>query len=200
MLDSFQKTQKELQEYHRRELRSNYKMATIGEMSARLAHEIRNPVTGIANASEILVSNAKDEQSKPILEEIQRQAKRVNNAITDLLKYSRKSDLNLSINNINELIERTVLFLNNQVKNKEVEFRLELQDDLPHFRFDIEQIENVFLNLGLNAIHFINEKGTITFKTVFNPAESRIYANVVDTGQGIPEENLSRVFHPYWPS
>ena len=53
MLDYFQKTQIELQEYHKREIRSTYKMATIGEMSARLAHEIRNPVTGIANATEI---------------------------------------------------------------------------------------------------------------------------------------------------
>ena len=110
MLDTFQHAQKELKEFHKKELRSNYKLATIGEMAARLAHEIRNPITGIASAIEIIVSETKDQQNIPILEEIQRQAKRVNDAISNLLKYSRKKDLNLILNNINDVMIQMVFF------------------------------------------------------------------------------------------
>lgn len=198
MLDTFQKAQKELQEFHKKELRTNYKLATIGEMSARLAHEIRNPITGIANAIEIIVNDTEDQQNKPILEEIQRQAQRVNDAISSLLKYSRKEELNLTMNNINDVINQLVFFLKNQVQHKEIEFYLDLQDDIPHFRFDPKQMEDILLNLGLNAIQAIPENGSITFNTAFNPAENRIYIYVIDTGKGIPADNLSRVFHPFF--
>jgi two-component system NtrC family sensor kinase len=198
MLDTFQMAQKELKEYHKKELRSNYKLATIGEMSARLAHEIRNPITGIASAIEIIVNDTKDEQNKPILEEIQRQAQRVNDAISSLLKYSRKKELNLTMNNINEVINQLVFFLNNQVQHKKIEFHLDLQDNIPHFRFDPEQMEDVLLNLGLNAIQAIPKDGSITFNTSFNPAENRIFIYVIDNGKGIPFDDLSKVFHPFF--
>lgn len=198
MLDTLQKAQNELQEYHKKELRSNYKMATIGEMSARLAHEIRNPITGIANAIEIIVNKTNDELNKPILEEIQRQAQRVNDAITSLLIYSRKRELDLNMNSINELIDQLVFFLQNQVQHKEIVFHLSLSEDVPHFRFDIKQMEDVLLNLGLNAIHAISKSGTITFKTSYNSVENKTFIHVIDTGTGIPEKDVSKIFHPFY--
>jgi two-component system NtrC family sensor kinase len=75
MMDNFQETSKQLNEYHEKELQDAQKLATIGEMSARLAHEIRNPITGIANAIEVFSETVEDEQDKSILEEIKRQAK-----------------------------------------------------------------------------------------------------------------------------
>lgn len=198
MLDTFQMAQNELKEYHKKELRSNYKLATIGEMAARLAHEIRNPIMGIASAIEIIVNETKDQENKPILEEVQRQAQRVNDAISSLLKYSRKKELDLSMNNINEVINQLVFFLDNQVQHKEIVFHLDLQEPLPHFRFDLQQMEDVLLNLGINAIEAIPRKGSITFNTAFNPAENRINIYVSDTGKGIPEDNLSKIFHPFF--
>jgi signal transduction histidine kinase len=198
MMDNFQQAQKELKEFHRKELRSNYKLATIGEMSARLAHEIRNPITGIANAIEIIVSETSDQENKPIFEEIQRQTNRVNNAVSDLLKYARKKDLNLEINNINEIIRPLVFFLGNQVNEKEININLELQENVPLLRVDHMQIEDVLLNLGLNAIQAITGKGTVTYKTTFSEAENRIFIFVTDTGKGIPQENLSNIFHPFF--
>ena len=198
MLDTFQQAQKELQEFHKKELRSNYKLATIGEMSARLAHEIRNPVTGIANAIEIIVKETKDKENIPILEEIQRQAKRVNNAISDLLKYARKKDLSMEMNDINEIVKPLVIFLKSHVKNKEIQFNLNLQSDIPLFRFDKMQMEDVLLNLGINAIQSISEKGSITFKTAHDKVENCIFIYIADTGKGIAKENLSRIFHPFF--
>ncbi len=198
MLHTFQKATKELEDFHRKELRSNYKLATIGEMAARLAHEIRNPITGIANAIEIIVSETNDKHNLPILEEVQRQANRVNEAITSLLKYSRKKDLNLVINNINELTEQLVFFLKSQLKGKEIHFILDPGEDIPRFRFDREQLEDVLLNLGMNAIRAISGNGSITFRTEFNHDENSVNIFVIDTGKGIPEENLSNLFHPFF--
>ncbi len=198
MLDRFQVAQRELKEFHTKELRSNYKLATIGEMAARLAHEIRNPITGIANAIEIIVNDTNDPENLPILEEIQRQAKRVNDAISDLLKYSRKKDLDLSLYKINKVIKPVVSFLRNQLDNKEIKFELKLMDGIPPLRFDKKQMEDVLLNLGLNAIQAIQEKGMITFQTEFNSNESRLLIYVSDTGKGIPENELSTVFHPFF--
>jgi len=194
MVDNFQRAQNELKEFHRKEMRSNYKLATIGEMSARLAHEIRNPITGIANAIEIIVNETDDQEKVSIFEETQRQTARVNNAITDLLKYARKRDLNLERNNINELIPQLVFFLENQVKDKKINFKLELQEDLPIVRFDHMQMEDVLLNLGINAIQAIAESGSISYNTSFSSTDKRIIICVTDTGKGIPEDNLSDVF------
>ena len=198
MLDTLQRTQIELQEFHRKEMRSNYKMATIGEMSARLAHEIRNPVTGIANAIEIIAKETTYKEHVAILEEIQRQANRVNNAITGLLKYSRKKDLVLIQNDINETIKTLVFFLENQVKNKIIGFNMDLDENIPLFRFDFALLEDVMLNLGLNAIQAIQKKGNITFTTRFDEADERVYIHVADTGKGIKPEDLTSVFHPFF--
>jgi two-component system NtrC family sensor kinase len=124
MVEHFQFNQNELARYHEMEIRNSQKLASIGEMSARLAHEIRNPVTGIANAIEILNNELKDNGNRPILEEIKRQANRVDKAISNLLKYSRSKELNPQIGDINEIIKSVVFFLENQASNKRIRFIL----------------------------------------------------------------------------
>jgi two-component system, NtrC family, sensor kinase len=198
MLDNFQKAQKELQQYHQRELSSAQRLATIGEMAARLAHEIRNPMTGISNAMEIIIKEMKDEQNKPILEEIKRQANRVNIAVSDLLKFSRSREIVLSKGNINDIIESVVFFLQNQNSDKRITFITKLQSDIPFFDFDIEQIENVISNLGLNAMQSIDERGAITFKSSYNGSEKLINIAVEDNGNGIPHDVLKNIFSPFF--
>jgi len=198
MLDHFQLTQEELQRYHQKEIRNKQKLASVGEMSARLAHEIRNPITGIANAVEIIIEESKDEANKPILEEIQRQANRVNKAISNLLNYSRSKELNLQEGDINEIIKSVMFFLRNQVDQKIIHFQADLDPNLTPFRFDPEQIENVLLNLGLNAIQTISEEGEVLFKTMVDPINKKLRIFVADTGPGIPEDKIHEIFNPFF--
>lgn len=198
MLDNFQKTQNELLVFHKKELSYNKKLATIGEMAARLAHEIRNPITGIANAIEIIVDEMGVKGNKPILEEIRRQARRVNDAVSSLLIYSRSKDLNLHEQDINELISSLVLFLKSQNHNKEISFNLDLQPEVPTFKFDQEKIENALLNLGLNAIQSIEHSGSVTFQTNYDPLKKVVNLAVEDTGVGIPENTVSEIFTPFY--
>jgi signal transduction histidine kinase len=198
MMEKFQQTQKKLVYYHQKEMQDAQKLASIGEMSARLAHDIRNPLTGIVNSIEVIAGEMKDSPYRPILDEIQRQANRVNSAISNLLKYSRPVEINLQKGNINELVESLVLFLSSQKNNKTIDFKLELQPGIPVFSFDLEHIENVLMNLGLNAIQAIIKDGKIIFRTSYDEASKTIRISVEDNGPGIPQEKETEVFKPFF--
>ena len=198
MLDTLEKTQRELNLFHQKELQNSQKLATIGEMSARIAHEIRNPITGIARAMEIIIADLKDDSNKPILEEIQRQANRVEQAISNLLKYSRAKDIRLHEGDVNELIKSLVFFLQHQAHNKVISFELDLQDEIPIMAFDHELLENVLLNISFNAIKAFPENGIIVYKTRYDRAGKSLIIAVRDNGSGIPEEIRDDVFTPFY--
>jgi two-component system NtrC family sensor kinase len=198
MIDNFQRTTEQLNTYHEKELQDAQKLATIGEMSARLAHEIRNPITGIANAIEIIVEDTENDLHKPILEEIRRQAKRVNEAISKLLKYSGNEELLLEPHDINESVRSIVFFLKNQAGTNRFKFLMDLQTGIPMFKFDKEKIENAVMNLGLNAIQSIEGKGNVTFKTVFIMNSNIVEISVEDNGLGIPKDKLNDIFKPFY--
>jgi two-component system NtrC family sensor kinase len=200
MVETFEKAQKELQAYHQKELQNSQKLATIGEMSARIAHEIRNPITGIARAMEVIIADMKDSDHKPILEEIQRQANRVNQAISNMLRFSRSKDLFLEQGNINEVITSLVFFLKHQAHDKEVNIEMELSEDIPQFSFDHELIENVILNISLNAIQSIPENGIIKLTTRYDSLKQFVIISLSDNGNGIPEEIGKEIFKPFFTS
>lgn len=198
MLDNLKCTQSELEMYHQKELLNAQKLATVGEMAASLAHEIKNPLTGIANAIQIIVEDAKESDNKPILEEVQRQARRVNKTINDLLEFSRPVELHFSFNNINDIIEKIVFFLKNQFQKNQIKYILEFAPDIPNFYFDIKQMEIVIINLGLNAQQAIKEKGTITFTTKYSAEKEEVLIRIADTGGGIPPEKYGEIFKPFF--
>jgi two-component system, NtrC family, sensor kinase len=198
MVDHLQIAREELERYHREELKNKQKLASIGEMSARLAHEIRNPITGIANAIEIIIDETEDNQYKPVLEEIRRQANRVNKAISNLLNYSRTKDLNLQDGDINEIIRSVVFFLNNQVHQKKIIFKINLGDNIPVFKFDPEQIENVLLNLGMNAVQTVETEGVIELRSYYIPQSGKVGISVTDDGKGVPPDKIADIFHPFF--
>ena len=198
MLNNFQETQNKFIICHKKELQNNKKLATVGEMAARLAHEIRNPITGIANAIEIIADEMQEEQNKPILEEIKRQANRVNDAVSNLLLYSRSKELKVHMGDFNVLVRSLILFLRSQNHDKKIIFHLNLYPNIPVFKFDHEQIENALLNLGLNAIQAINGSGEVTFTTNFNDLKKEVSISVKDTGIGIPENILPKIFNPFF--
>ncbi len=198
MLETFENTQKELQLFHKKELQNSQKLATIGEMSARVAHEIRNPITGIARAMEVIIAEMKDDGNKPILEEIQRQANRVNQAISNMLKFSRSKELYLQYGNVNDIIKSLLFFLEHQAHEKTVNFKMDLSKNIPEMNFDNELIENVLLNLSVNAIQSIPENGSIVYKSLYDSSQKKIIISVRDNGRGIPLEIGLKIFNPFY--
>jgi signal transduction histidine kinase len=198
MLDHYEMAQSELQIYHQKEMQTAQKLATIGEMSARIAHEIRNPITGISRAMEIIVNESKDTKNKPILEEIQRQANRVNQAVSNLLKFSQSKELSMQKSNVNELIKSLVFFLQNQAHEKPVRFEMSLNQDVPDVSFDHEQLENVLINLSFNAIQALPENGNINYSSTFDRLNRLVIIAVRDNGTGIPDEIGFEIFKPFY--
>lgn len=198
MLDKFQHAQKELKLYHEKALSDAHKLATVGEMAARLAHEIRNPMTGISNAVEIIIKETNEKDNIPILEEIRRQTDRVNNAITDLLKFSKPREIMFNKNSIIELINNIVFFLDNQAQYKNILIIKNTKNEVPDFEFDSQQMENVFMNLALNAIQAMQYTGRLTFDISFEVNEDAVVISVTDSGPGIEPAKLSEIFRPFF--
>ncbi len=198
MLEKLKMMQVELAEYHQKELMQAQKLATVGEMASGIAHEIKNPLTGIANAIEIIAEDMDDSSKKPILDEIHRQVQRVNKTINDLLQFSRPIDLQLSTGNINDIIKKMVFFLENQIKTPDIQFISRLQPDIPIFAFDAKQIEAVLINLGLNAIQAIDRRGFIEIYSRFDPQENLVQVIIKDSGCGIPVKNRNKVLKPFF--
>ena len=198
MLDKVQEMQARISQLHQKELQNAQKLATVGEMAASVAHEIKNPLTGISSAMEIIVEEMNDTSKKPILQEIHRQVRRVNNTLNALLQYARPEDLEIERTDINKVIEESVFFLESQAGNNRITFKKELSGVDILFDFDPRQIEAVIINLLQNAVQSIENEGVVTIKTEFDEARQSFKLTIKDTGSGISPENLKKIFKPFY--
>jgi signal transduction histidine kinase len=197
MLDKLEHAQSEIEEYHKHELLNTKKLATIGEMAASIAHEIRNPLSGISNAVEILCEEKRDNDNKPVFEEVRRQIKRVNNTLNDLLQFARPVDLDLKKGNMNDIIKLIVIFVKSQIRKKKILFKLNLANDIPDLKFDHVQMENCLINLIMNAVAAIKIKGEIVISTYYKN-KNEVVIEIADNGIGIPKENIPKIFEPFF--
>jgi len=197
-LDKLQEYQTKIEDFHRRELMNTQKLATVGEMAASFAHEIKNPLTGIVNALNILSSDIHDPEKETILKEIQYQTIRVNKAINDLLQFSKPIKLCLETNNINQLLLSIKRTVQTQAENKQIEFLLKLDHRIPAFKFDYNQMENALANIVINAIQAIASTGKVVLQTRLADSKERVQVIVEDNGVGISEEHLDKIFKPFF--
>ncbi|RMF61697.1 MAG: HAMP domain-containing protein [Calditrichaeota bacterium] len=198
MLERLQTIQEELTRYHRKELLEAQRLASIGEMAASLAHELKNPITGIANAIEVVTDDIYDAEKKAILNEIHRQVDRVNRTLNDLLTYSRPIKLSPKSSNINELIETIIYSLKNHLSGKDIHISATLDKDIPDFLFDPEQMERALSNIGLNAIQAIDSYGEIEFQTQYDRVQELVSIKIIDSGKGIEESYRHQIFKPFF--
>ncbi len=178
------------------------KLASLGRMAAGVAHEINNPLTGIITFAHLMLKRTPPEKKDDIedLAVIIQQAERCSKIIKGLLGFSRKAVAEKRSVSINELIENTLTMVKNQTKFYNIIFDIRLDRSLPEIVVDPNQIQQVFLNLLLNAADALEEKGTITIASrVIVERNSRlIELEFTDTGPGIPEEILGKIFEPFY--
>ncbi len=198
MVEKLQKTQNELAIYHQKELNQVQKLATVGEMAASFAHELKNPLTGICNAIEIIINESNGSDKTQVLEEIQRQANRVTNAINDLLDFSQIDDPYLESGNINEIILSFFSAVENLFEKENVNLRLDLDKNVPKFFLDSALMEKVVFNIGINALQSTPVGGFVTIQTHYDESKNKVRLKIKDTGNGIPEENFEKIFTPFF--
>lgn len=175
------------------------KLSALGRLAAGIAHEINNPLAGILLfSSNMLKKVPKEGPLKEGLELIMQETIRCKRIIQELLEFSRESEPNVVLANINDTIEQAFHILENEFRLRHIQVEKHLSGALPDILMDKNQIEQVLVNLLLNAIQAIEDRGTITIMSDKVPQENRIKVAITDTGCGIPSENLTKIFEPFF--
>jgi hypothetical protein len=193
------------QRVHDTEMVQAEHLATMGELAAGVAHEIRNPLAGIAGAIEIISKDfPREHPDREILEDLRQEVRRIEKVLNDLLAYARPKAPQFGLADLPDTVARTLQFARQQIGSKNVEFSIQLPSPLPRFRMDPEQLHQVLLNLVLNGIQALGEEGKITIQARVlggSGAPGRpqsIEISVADTGPGIPREQLEKIFRPFY--
>lgn len=171
-------------------------------MAAGVAHELNSPLTGVMTFAHLMLKRTPSEREQDIedLEVIIDQAERCTKIIRGLLGFSRKTASEKALVNINNLVEGSLSMVKNQAKFYNIVFDVRLGKSLPDVSVDPNQIQQVFLNLLINAADAMEEKGGITIvsRTIEEGGGKYVELEFTDSGPGIPAEHAGRVFEPFF--
>lgn len=176
------------------------KLASIGELAAGVAHEINNPLTAIMGFSQLLIGEeGLPEHIKADLEKIYNQSQRAARIVQNLLTFARNYNPEKNIIDINELIQKTLEMRIYEHRVGNIEVVKDLQGNLPGVSADKNQMQQVLLNILINAEHSIiaNQK-TGSIKIATTQVEDKVRISIADDGPGIPREILNRLFDPFF--
>jgi len=197
MISRLQAATKELTETEKRLIQSE-RMAAIGRMAAVLSHELKNVFAGIQTSAYYLKGKiAKNHPELPqSFRDIEEEIGHANNIIEGVLNFTRPKNILLGEADLNEIIEDALASLEKQGLFKKIEVVKELDPNIPVVNVDKVQMKEVFLNLVINAVQAMPEGGELTLIT--RQSEKFLEAEVIDNGLGIPEENLEKLFIPFF--
>ena len=180
------------------------KMAAIGELASGVAHEINNPLDGLLNCILRIKRDPQNErQTKEYLGLMEEALRRIESTVGQLLNFSRQRDLELTLVSLNEVVDEVVSLIAYSADEKGIQIEKHFQEELYLIRGDKHLLEQVVLNLALNAIAAMPDGGVLTFKTgeiefdaLFGKAT--VFVQVTDTGIGIPKSVQDRIFDPFY--
>ena len=186
------------EELAREQLMRGERLASVGKMAAGAAHEINNPLAVISGRAQMLLKDEKNEKKAKALKLIVEQTRRASKILTDLMGFARPAMPKSEPTNVNFVIHHVLSMVENQLKLKNIECERKFAQGLPKILADKHQLEQVFLNIVLNAEHAMQQGGTLTVSTTLSNAKDKVIIKFVDTGVGIPKESLSHIFEPFF--
>jgi hypothetical protein len=187
----------EIENMHRTQMSRAEHLATLGEMATGLAHEIRNPLAGIAGVIEIIGRDLPESSpARAMVKDVRLEINQINRILTDLLETARPHPPRMMKSNLNTTVEHAVMLARQQVLSKPIRIELLPDRDLPEVEHDSDQIHQVVLNLLLNAVQAIDNNGYVTI-TVGSTGDCATIT-ITDTGRGMTEHQLAQIFRPFY--
>lgn len=178
------------------------KFSFLGNLAARLAHEIKNPMTAIGTFIQLLPAKYEDEEFRRDFHKIaMEETERVNNLITELLDLVKPKESKFEFSDLNSLIEKMILLVSPQTNAKKIDVIRQLDPQIDQTWIDAEKMKQVFLNLLSNAVEFTPEGGKIQVssrKCIEKGKAESICIEIKDSGVGIPPSNVDKIFDPYF--
>ena len=197
MMEQLRESREEIERLHTTQISRAEHLATLGEMATGLAHEIRNPLAGIAGVIEIIGRDLPPTSpARAVVKEVRLEIAQINRILTDLLETARPHPPQVCRSNLSTTVEHTVMLARQQVLSRPITIELQVASDLPEVEHDSDQIHQVLLNLLLNAVQAIDGAGMVRVEV----GSREGYASVVvsDSGRGIPPQHLSNIFRPFF--
>ncbi|MBI4848478.1 MAG: HAMP domain-containing protein [Nitrospirae bacterium] len=212
MVESLESANKEIEQFHMEQIQRAARLASLGEIISGIAHEIKNPLTGISCAVQLIQSEMKaDDDKKEITAEILLQIKRLDRIVKDLLNYAKPKPPQFLPNRIEGILEKALFFVYPEAKGHDISIDPRIDNDLPEVMMDPDQMQQVFLNLMINAIQAMPSGGRLAIsisiadsQTVGEKIKGQILSNKImlirfqDTGEGIEQEHLENIFDPFY--
>lgn len=209
MISKLQGTRTQLERYHQEQLARADRLATIGELAAAIAHEIRNPLTGISGALSVLSRDfPRDDARRDVVRQTQLLIDRLNQSVENILLYSRPSLPQLQAVKLDDVVDRTLALVNGEAAKanisivKELASQREQDTGSPVVRVDPHQMQQVLTNVLLNAVQATPAGGRICIRTgtaAGGPDEpARAYVEVEDSGSGMAPDEAARAFQPFF--
>jgi two-component system NtrC family sensor kinase len=173
------------------------KLSSIGLLAAGVAHEVNTPLAVISTYAQMLAKQISgDAQKAPLLEKIARQTFRASEIVNSLLNFSRTSPTEFVTLDLNKVIRETLNLLEHQLSKASVRVETSLDESLPRVKGNPGKLQQVFLNLFINARDAMEAGGTLAVRT--GARDGEVHVTVADSGAGIAPENLSRIFDPFF--
>ena len=197
MMQQLRESREEIERLHRTQMSRAEHFATLGELATGLAHEIRNPLAGIAGVIEIVGRDLPPTSpARAVVKDVRLEITRISRTLTDLLETARPRRPEVRRSNLNTTVEHAVMLARQQVLSRPIKIELQQAPDLPEVEHDSDQIHQVLLNLLLNAVQAVEKTGTVNVEIGSRDG----YASVVvsDTGRGISPQNLPNIFRPFY--
>jgi two-component system, NtrC family, sensor kinase len=175
------------------------RLASIGMLAAGVAHEVNNPLGGILALTALTLEDLpSDDRSRENLEEVVRQTERCRDIVKHLLEFSRQSDVTIEEVDLNEVAEKTLGLLGRQSLFFNIDMVTDLDANLPHVLGDTSQLQQVFMNILMNAVEAMDQRGSVALSTRLLEAEDMVEIAFRDSGCGIPAEHVDRIFDPFF--
>ena len=174
------------------------RLASVGRITAGVAHEVNNPLSVLSGRLQLLIEKCKDNNLSDEYKKLLGLTNRIENTVDGLLYFSRQKDMNLTSEDINNVMEDSISLVEEQMQARGIEIFKKYGSNIPTINISSDQIQQAFFNIILNAYDSMTNKGILKICTKLSDDGKGIQINIEDTGSGISDKDISNIFEPFY--